>query len=161
MNPFFRVLVNLVNLFIPQGPYGDKFRGITYKFFLKSCGKNFKIASQAFIYNPKKLIVGDNVYIGFGSYIGEGEVVLEDEVLIGNHVSITASDHLKNENSYRFGGFAANKIVIKKGSWIAAHSCVTSGVTIGEGALVSAGSVVTKDIENRNVVGGVPARRIK
>ena len=46
------------------------------------------------------------------------------------------------------------------GSWIASHVTVTSGVTIGKGCLVAAGAVVTKDVADGDVVGGVPARQI-
>ena len=81
-------------LFVPDGPLGDRTRGRLYEPFLKSYGKNFKVGSQAFIFNPNGLTVGNDVYIGFNAYLGQGDITLKDEVLIGNFVSITASNHL-------------------------------------------------------------------
>ena len=143
-----------------MAPYGDAARGKLIRPFLKKCGTNFKMASQAFIFNPGGLCVGDNVYLGFNSYLGQGEIVLEDEVLIGNGVSITASNHVKMNGSYRFGGFEPKKITIKKGAWIAANASILGGVTIGEGACVAAGAVVTKDIPAHATVVGVAAKEL-
>ena len=161
INKFHRIKIKLLSLLIPDGPIGDVSRGNLYKPFLKSFGVNFKIASNVFIFNPNELKVGNDVYIGFNSYLGQGEIELEDEVLIGNFVSITASNHLSKNNSYRFGGYEAKKILIKKGAWLAANSSILAGVTVGSGALVAAGSVVTKDIESNSIYGGVPAKKIK
>ncbi len=157
MNTFWRVVQKLYFLLLPDGPYGDRRRGKFYEPFLKSCGKNFKVASQAFIYNPSLLSVGDNVYIGFNSYIGQGEVFLDDEVIIGNFVSITASNHLKKNGSYRFGGFEAKPIFIGQGTWLCAHSCILSGVSISRGCLVAAGAIVTKNFPEHLILAGVPA----
>ena len=156
-----RLKIKLLGLFIPDGPFGDSSRGNLYKPFLQSCGDNLKIAANAFIFNPNELKVGNDVYIGFNSYLGQGKIELEDEVLIGNFVSITASNHLSKNDSYRFGGYEAKEILIKKGAWLAAHSSILAGVTVGSGALVAAGSVVTKDIENNSIYGGIPAKKIK
>lgn len=147
-------------LFIPDGPLGDRSRGKLYEPYLKSYGKNFKVASQAFIFNPNGLCVGDDVYIGFNTYLGQGEIVLEDEVLIGNFVSLTASNHLLKNGSFRFGGFKAEPIKIDKGTWIGAQSAITAGVEIGSTCLVAAGSIVTKSFENNLVIGGIPAKVI-
>jgi maltose O-acetyltransferase len=157
-----RLLIKWRFFLIPDGPHGDRSRGKAYKPYLRSCGRNFKIASNAFIFNPAGLTVGDNVYIGFNSYIGQGDVTLKDEVLIGNFVSITASNHLRKGDSYRFGGFVMKPIVIGKGTWIAAHSSVTAGSVIEGGCLIAAGSVVNKSFTESNVIlAGVPAKIVK
>lgn len=161
MNNFFRLIIKWVGLFIPDGPYGDKYRGKLYKPFLKNCGDNFKVASQAFIFNPNGLSVGNHVYIGFNTYLGQGDITLEDEVLIGNCASFTGSNHTKKGSSYRFGGFETKEVIVKRGAWIAGNSSIMAGVTIGEGALVAAGAVVTKDVPAHSTVGGVPAKVIK
>ena len=157
---FSRFYIKLLNLFIPDGPWGDRKRGKIYERYLKSHGKNFKVAAQAFIYNPNELTVGDNVYIGFNSYLGQGTIELKNEVLIGNFVSITASNHLMKDGSYRFGGFEAKSIIIGEGSWIGAHSCILSGTCIGSGVLVAAGSVVTKNLEDHKIYAGIPAKEM-
>jgi len=147
-------------LFIPDGPSGDRARGKLYEPFLKSVGKNFKIGSQAFIFNPNGLSVGDNVYIGFNSYLGQGEIILDDEVLIGNFVSLTASNHLMKDRSYRFGGFSAKPISIGKGSWLGSHSSVLAGVSIGGSCLIASGAIVTKTFGDGLLIAGVPAKCI-
>jgi len=156
-----RVLIKIRQLFIPDGPYGDRQRGKLYEPFLKSYGENFKVASNSFIYNPNNLTVGDHVYIGFNSYLGQGEIELGNEVLIGNFVSITASNHLMKNNSYRFGGFESKKITIGAGSWIGAHACILAGISLGDCCLVAAGCVVTKSHPQNSVLQGVPAKIFK
>ena len=155
-----RIKIKWKSLLIPDGPLGDRARGKLYEPYLKSYGKNFKMGSQAFIFNPNGLEVGNDVYIGFNSYLGQGEVKLEDEVLIGNFVSITASNHLIKGDSFRFGGYKAESITIGRGSWIGAQSAITAGVSIGKSCLVAAGSIVTKSVNDSMVVGGVPAKEI-
>jgi maltose O-acetyltransferase len=155
-----RLKIKWKMLLIPDGPIGDRARGKLYEPYLKSFGENFKVGSQAYIFNPNRLSVGNHVYIGFNSYLGQGEIELDDEVLIGNFVSITASNHLIKGNSFRFGGFKAEPIKIGKGSWIGAQSAITAGVTIGKSCLIAAGSIVTKHVEDNTVVGGVPAKKI-
>lgn len=161
MTKFWRLYIRFKGVCIPDGPLGDRKRGKLYEPFLKKVGENFKVASQAMIYNPNGLEVGNHVYIGFNSYLGQGEISLDNEVLIGNFVSITASNHLRKNNSYRFGGFEAKKICIGTGTWLGANSCILAGVQIGSGCLVAAGSVVTKDFGDNVVIGGVPAKTIK
>lgn len=155
-----RLLIKLRMLFISDNPSGARARGKLYEPYLLECGKNFKIAAQAFIYNPNKLRVGDNVYIGFNSYLGEGAITLKDEALIGPFVSIAASNHLMKDGSFRFGGFAEEPIVIGKGTWLAGHTSVTAGVHIGDSCLVAAGAVVAKSFPDGVIIGGVPAREI-
>jgi maltose O-acetyltransferase len=161
MKSWQRVFMKIINIFIPDGAHGDRMRGRLYQPFLKKFGSNFKVGTGALIFNPNELQVGDNVYIGVYTYLGQGEITLEDEVLIGNHVSITATNHLHDANSFRFGGFEAKPIRIGKGTWLAAHSVITAGCNIGEGCLVAAGAVVTKDFGDSVVIGGVPASEIK
>ncbi len=155
-----RLKIKILGLFIPDGPHGDRKRGKLYEPYLRIHGVNLKIASQAFIFNPNELTVGNDVYIGFNSYIGQGQVRLEDEVLIGNFVSITATNHLIKEQSFRFGGFKAEPIIIGKGTWIGANSSILAGVSIGKGCLVAAGAVVTKSFGDGLVLAGIPAKPI-
>lgn len=146
---------------IPDGPDGDRERGRLYEPYLKDYGENFKIASQAFIFNPNGLVVGDHVYIGFNSYLGQGDIFLDSEVLIGNFVSLTASNHLIKDDSFRFGGFKSEPIHIGRGSWLGAQSSILAGVKLPNTTLVASGAIVTKSInEPGMVLGGCPAKII-
>jgi len=161
MNRLDRYIMRFYNFFTPLGAHGDRARGRLYEKYIPSHGKNLKVAEQVLIYSPDKLSVGDNVYIGFCSYLGNGPIFLGDEVLIGNHVSITAANHLRKNNSYRFTGSELKSIEIGDGTWIAAHACITAGVSIGKGCLVGAGSVVTKSFGDNLLIAGSPARAIR
>jgi maltose O-acetyltransferase len=161
MNSFWRLTMKWAFLFIPDGPSGDRMRGKLYQPFLKEYGDNFKVATAAFIFNPNGLSVGHHVYIGFGTYLGQGDITLDNQVLIGNFASITASNHLRKDGSYRFGGYEAKEVCIGRGTWLAAHSSVMAGVKVGEGCVVAAGAVVTKDFGDHLVIVGVPAKTIK
>ena len=110
---------------------------------------------------PERVTVGDNVYIGPSCYFGGGEIVLEDEVNIGPFVTFAAGNHTMREGSYRFGPYDYGRIHVGRGTWLCANTVITSNITIGKGCLVAAGSVVTKDVPDYSMVGGVPAKLIK
>ena len=155
-----RIKIKWRMLLLPDGPDGDRDRGKLYEPYLNNYGENFKVASQAFIFNPNGLSVGNHVYIGFGSYLGQGEIDLSDEVLIGNFVSITASNHLIKDDSFRFGGYKEERITIGKGTWIGSQTSITAGVEIGCSCLIASGAIVTKSFSDGLIIGGVPAKKI-
>jgi acetyltransferase-like isoleucine patch superfamily enzyme len=84
--------------------------------------------------------------------------------MLANDVSIMGDDH-----DYKtvglpmmFAGRAKfNPTKIGKDVWIGAHAIVMTGVTIGDGSIIAAGSVVTKDVEEYSIYGGIPAKKIK
>lgn len=163
MTKFWRYYLKFRYHFIPEGPHGDVIRGNLYRPFLRQCGINFKVYTQAFIYDPNNLSVGNHVCIGFNAYVGSGALItLEDGVTLGPFSLISSSSHLKKDGSYRFGGLVKDSVHIGSGSQIAAHAVITSGVHLGAGCLIAAGSIVTKSFEGENlIVGGVPAKIIK
>ena len=150
----------LVGLLVPNYGWGLRFRGRWVQWTLKSHGKGLKISSMVNIYNPSRLSVGDNVYIGHGTYIGDGDITIDDEVVIGPFCSVTGGNHRFKEGSVRFGGYDYEPVRIGKGTWIGGHVSVLSGVSIGSGCLIAAGAVVTKDIPDGMIAGGVPAKVI-
>lgn len=156
----FHFILNLYNLFPPVGKYLS-WRGRFAGPRLAACGANLKIASRVNIYNPARLSCGNNVYIGYNTYIGGGDVRLSDEVIIGPFCCIVAGNHTMKDGSYRFGPYDYGTIEIGRGTWLGAHVTITSNVKIGAGCLIAAGSVVTHDVPDGAVVGGVPARIIK
>lgn len=155
------LLVKFSQLFSLPGPKGDSLRGWVVGLLLREVGKNFKVAEYVVVFSPQQLKVGDNVYLGKGSYLGNGPIELGDEVLIGNHVSITPANHLRHRGSFRFGGNEIATVKVGAGSWLGANSSILSGVEIGEGCLVGAGSVVTKPVPAHSLVAGNPARIIR
>ena len=106
-----------------------------------------------------RMTIGKNVTINKGATIlSPGKVVIEDNVLIAPEVKITTVDHdlYDRHNLFHFG-----QVTIKENAWICIGAIICPGVTIGRNAVVAAGAVVTKDVPDNVVVGGIPARIIK
>jgi len=105
------------------------------------------------------------LHVGSGSIIGKGVVMgLDDEIKIGQNVSISpyatlfTGTHPIGFGSRRMDLRAATKpITIEDGVWVGMNSLILPGVTIGQGAVVSAGSVVKEDVPPNTLVEGNPA----
>lgn len=104
--------------------------------------------------------IGKNVFINFDCvFLDFGGITIEDGVFIAPKVSLLTEGHpLAPENRH---SLTVGQIHIKKNAWIGANATVTQGVTIGENCVVAAGAVVTKDVPDNSVVGGIPAKIIK
>ncbi|MBS2024318.1 MAG: hypothetical protein JST92_18095 [Deltaproteobacteria bacterium] len=88
-------------------------------------------------------------------------VTIGDEVNIGHHAVLITAKHLTGESIRRAGLLESAPIVLEPGCWLGARVTVLAGVTIGRGAVIAAGAVVTKDIPPNTLAGGVPARVIR
>lgn len=92
----------------------------------------------------------------------EGSITIEDHVFFGHRVMILARGHdYRKFKQERIASITEKPILIKKGAWIGSGSIILGGVTIGEDAVVAAGSVVTKDVPDRTIVAGNPAKMLK
>ncbi len=128
-----------------------------------SIGNNTFIGTSNLICHTK-IEVGDNVFIAWGCYLYDHDSHSID-------YREREKDILQQLDDYRSGrNFIVNKnwnvvnsrpIKVCSNAWIGMHSIVLKGVTIGEGAVVGAGSVVTKDVPAWAIVGGNPARVLK
>jgi len=136
-------------------------RGFLLRPAFKTCGENFQIASRVTINFPNRLEIGRNVYIAAGCWLhARGGMSIEDEVQIGPYSVLVTGDHSRREGSYRYGRSLMAPIRLRYGCWVAAHTTVAKGVTIGRGALLAANSVANRDIPDYAIAGGVPARVI-
>ncbi|MDR6782713.1 acetyltransferase-like isoleucine patch superfamily enzyme [Pedobacter africanus] len=104
--------------------------------------------------------IGRNVFINFDcTFLGLGGITIEDNVLIAPKVSLLSEGHpISPENRQ---SLVPGHIHIKRNAWIGANATILPGVTIGENAVVAAGAVVSKDVPDNAIVGGVPAKVIK
>lgn len=104
--------------------------------------------------------IGKDVFINHGcSFLDMGGITLEDHVLIGPKVNLITENHPLDPTDRR--ALLCKPILIKRNAWIGAAATVLPGVTIGENAVVAAGAVVTADVPDNAVVGGIPAKIIK
>lgn len=104
--------------------------------------------------------IGKNVFINFGcTLLGLGGITIEDGVLLAPNVSLLSEGH--GESPEERHSLKVGRIHIKKSAWIGAGATVLPGVTVGENSIVAAGAVVTRDVPDNTIVGGVPARVIR
>ena len=102
---------------------------------------------------------GKNVFINHSAILSaSGGIEFGDGVMVAPCLRIATINHdfYERHTKYTYG-----KVVIKKNAWIGMNVTICPGVTIGEYAVVAAGAVVTKDVPDYAVVGGVPAKVIK
>lgn len=127
-----------------------------------SIGDNSRIG--AFVEVQKNASIGRNVKVSSHTFICEG-VQIEDDVFIGHNVSFindkypratSADGGLQTEEDWK-----VIATVVKRGASIGTSSTILCGVTIGESAIVGAGSVVTRDVPPNTIVAGNPARVLK
>lgn len=118
---------------------------------------------RIFLHRRRGVKIGRNVLIGFNvniDYIYPNLVTIEDGASVaGNNIILTHSEPLEYHKNV-FKSFIA-PVIIKKNAWVTIGVIILPGVTIGEGSVVAAGAVVTKDVPPHCLVGGVPAKIIK
>lgn len=128
-------------------------------------GKNVIVKSYAHLCvcrDIASISIGDRTTIGFYTMIYSSEKIeIGSDCMIAPFVYIVDSNHGINK-ALPMNQQDNISAPIKIGSdvWIGAHSTILRGVTIGDGAIVAAGSVVTKDVDPYSIVGGVPAKKI-
>ncbi len=135
-------------------------------------GPGFHAGRQVFLYAKGTITIGKNFYIGRFSEIS-CDAEIGDNVLLANFVAFVG----RYDHHYQLAGVPVRlapqirdqdydwkgldeKIVVGDDVWIGYRAVIMSGVTIGSGSVVAAGSVVTRDVEPMSIYAGVPARRI-
>ena len=117
-------------------------------------GKDCNICSHCFIEND--VIIGDRVTIKNGVYIFDS-IYLEDDVFIGPNVTFTNDIYPKSQRGVICETTSYPKTIICKSASIGGGATILPGIRIGEGALIGAGAVVTKDVEANTIVYGAGA----
>lgn len=136
------------------------------------CGKGLHLGAKVRLWAPDRLQIGDNVYIGKDTLI-ECNATIGNNCLIANRVALVG----RHDHDFRRLGIPARfspwigdlasstdvrgeKLVVSDDVWIGYCAILLTGITVGRGAIIAAGAVVTKDVEPYAIVAGNPARKV-
>lgn len=136
-------------------------------------GKNPYIGRMVYMWAKHNIVIGDNFYIGKFSQIecdakiGNNVIIANRVALIGRYdhnyqqlgVPIRLSSKIRDID-YDWKGLD-EKVIIEDDVWIGYGCIILGGVKIGQGSIVAAGSVVTKDVEPFSIFAGVPAKKVR
>ncbi len=139
-----------------------KLRGFLLRLAGLNMGKRSAIHGNCY-FSSRMFVIGRGSYINKECFIDNPHslVTIGEKCSIGYRVTFLTSSH-DMSNSYKRGGVVeAKEICIGNGVWIGANSIILSGVTIGDGAVIAAGAVVTKDCNPNSLYVGIPTRKIR
>lgn len=173
-------------IFENQKLYKSHGNGLFDKNDFKKLGENVIFENNVLVFHPENVEIGNNVYIGHNTILKgyyKNSMVIEDDTWIGQAcyfhsagginigravgigpgVKILTSMHKDDELSkpILLSDLDVASVVIENGCDIGIDSIILPGILIGEGAIVGAGSVVTKDVEAYTIVAGNPARLLR
>lgn len=136
-----------------------KIRAMCGKLYFDYCGHNVDIGRRAHL--SSKIRLGDNSGIGDYCYI-QDPVEIGKNVMIAPNVALIAANHNYERVDVPMNqqGEHEKRIVIEDDVWIGYRAIVLEGVSVGRGAIIGAGAVVTKNVAPYTIVGGIPAREI-
>lgn len=128
-----------------------------------NCGKLVNIQPNVKFNYLNNISIGNRAGIGSNSIIDSSEkVIIGNDVLIGPELIIYTSNHNINLDKLIIEqGFTCKPVIIGNDVWIGARVIILQGVTIGDGTVIGAGSIVTKDLSSFSVYAGNPAKFIR
>lgn len=146
------------------------FRSRCQKNMMAECGYNVTIGHAGDFYYSH-IHIGNNVHIGpYASFMASvAHVYIADYVMFGPHVTIRGGDHRIDVLGKHIIEVSAHEklpendadVIIEKGAWVGCNVTILKGVTIGTGAVIGAGSLVTKSIPPYAIAVGSPAKVVK
>ena len=140
-----------------------KMRSSVGKQLFDRCGTNINIEKGADFGSGKGILIGNNSGLGINSKV-RGPLEIGDNVMMGPDVVIMTNSHNFERIDIPMnmqGSAVPKKVVIGNDVWIGTRAIILPGTTIGNGAIIGAGAVVTKDVPEYGIVGGVPAKLIR
>ncbi len=151
--------MNIIKIIYKRYRYCKTLQGILQVLAMNSPHNRLAIL----FHRMRGIKIGKNVYFDRGVFIDTSRphlVTIQDDVEIGPNAMIIATDSSYN-HIFKEVPILYKEIIIEKKAYIGAGAIILPGITVGESAIVGAGSLVTKDVPSRSVVIGVPARIIK
>ena len=126
------------------------------------CPENLELLSPFYCDYGTNIKLGKNVFINFNNYFMDGApITIGDNVFIGPSCGFYTANHPLNYHERNKGIEQAKEITVGADCWIGANVAIMPGVTIGRGCVIAAGAVVTRDVPDNCLVGGIPAAIIK
>ena len=122
--------------------------------------QSVEVFTPLYINYGKHTKIGKNVFINFNcTFLDLGGITIDDNVLLAPNVCLLSEGHpISPEERH---SLIPRPIHIKKNAWIGAGASILQGVTIGENSIVAAGAVVSKDVPDNSIAGGIPAKVLK
>ena len=162
LNMSYVYLINIYHFVAFLFPY--PIRNWIFKVGLAKLGAHSPIDSKVYFKFPSLIEIGSGVSINRGvefypDYFGKNKIIIADNVRIAPNARFYASGHdLEDPTMNQHVGGTIN---VGEGAWIGASALILPGVQIGKGAVVAAGSIVTKDVAQNTIVAGNPAKFIR
>lgn len=164
MKPKFLFFYNIIRLIIPETTC-FRIKNILLRISGVKIGVDSKVCSSTKFTGNGKIFIGNGTWVGLDGIIlssGNAKVIIGNNVDIAPLTFIGTGTHEINTCGKRVAGFGINNdVIIGDGTWIGARATILPGVTIGKMCMIAAGSVVTKNVPDYTMVGGVPAKFIK
>ena len=138
-----------------------------YKYYSKfrKCGKNVKLSKQGIIARPEEISFGDNIFIGPRFLISGRDLKFGNNILIGPNLVIECDDHVFDRIGRPMFEYSSKRNIggvnIENDVWMGANVTVLRDVTVGEGSVVGACSLITKNILPYTIAFGSPAKSNK
>lgn len=139
----------------------------------KNYGKGISIGDNCTIYDYCQIVtddfegsgilIGNNCHFNYGCYLsGTGGLAIGDNCLFGPGVKILTGGHKFNDIHVPIvkQGLTTAPVSIGNDVWVGAGAIILQGIKIGDGAIIAAGAVLTKDVLSKNIVAGIPAKCI-
>ncbi|MCU1741496.1 acyltransferase [Pseudomonas sp. 20S_6.2_Bac1] len=154
-----RHLLNILFSFLPPSRFFS-FRAALLRLAGVEIHPDAKLCGRGWIYGRGRLSIGEGTWLSPGVVFHthcDADILLGARCDIGHGVEFIPGSHEIGSSHRRAGTGTALPITVGAGCWLGAKSLVLGGVSIGEGAIVAAGSVVTRDVAPNTMVAGVPA----
>lgn len=139
-------------------------RSFFWSFFLKDIGKNVAIMARVKIMSPQKVVIGNAVLLNEDTKVGgQCGVSIGNHVLIGYNVNIVSENHAYQNPllPIKKQGYYGGPIIIYDDVWIGANAVILPNVILGRGCIIGANAVVTKNVPEYAIVGGIPAKLLR
>mgnify|MGYP000931891353 FL=1 len=139
-------------------PMTEEYNRLVSELFMGNIGEGSRVMSPLTVVRGNRVKIGRNVVVMNNSlFMAAGGITIEDDVMVAANVQLISNNH----DLYDHQILTCKPVRLKRNCWIGAGTTILPGITVGENAVVAAGAVVTKDVEDNTVVGGNPAKVIK